>query len=141
MGCALHGHGHGHGGGGGGSHSHAGAIEKGEAHSHLDEAKSNHGHGHSHENMNVRAAMIHVISDFVQSCGVFVAAVVIYIEPSWNLIDPICTFFFSVLVLITTINIMKDAILVSILSRCVCIKDRKFQNCLSYTAYIFGIFH
>ena len=65
--------------------------------------------------MNVRAALIHVISDFVQSCGVFVAAVVIYFKPEWSIIDPICTFMFSILVLFTTLNIMKDALLVRIL--------------------------
>lgn len=72
--------------------------------------------------MNVRAALIHVISDFVQSCGVFVAALIIYIQPSWRIVDPICTFLFSVLVLFTTLNIMKDAILVSILAS----SDEKF---------------
>jgi zinc transporter 2 len=41
-----------------------------------------HSHGggstHSHDNINVRAAFIHVVGDFLQSFGVFVAAVVIY---------------------------------------------------------------
>lgn len=78
-----------------------------------------HEHGHSHsnssssENLNIRAAFIHVISDFVQSCGVFIAALVIYFAPELTIIDPICTFIFSILVLATTINIMKDALLVS----------------------------
>ncbi|CAO1358526.1 unnamed protein product [Diamesa hyperborea] len=96
MGCTLHDHGHGHSHGGGG-----GSID----------------HKHSHEvseqeNINVRAAFIHVVSDFVQSCGVFIAAIVIYFKPEWDIIDPICTFLFSVLVLITTLSIMKDALLV-----------------------------
>ncbi|XP_019867422.1 zinc transporter 2-like [Aethina tumida] len=95
MGLTLHQHGHTH--GGGSSHSHG-------------------GHGHSHdkeqENINVRAAFIHVIGDFLQSFGVFVAALVIYFKPDWMIIDPICTFIFSVLVLITTYNIIKDALLV-----------------------------
>lgn len=65
--------------------------------------------------MNVRAALIHVISDFVQSCGVFLAALVIYFMPEWTIVDPICTFLFSILVLFTTLNIMKDAVLVSVL--------------------------
>jgi cation diffusion facilitator family transporter len=104
MGCSLHDHGHGHGHGHGGhGHSHL----EGGSHSHENLVKSRV------ENLNVRAAMIHVISDFVQSCGVFVAALVIYFKPDWHIIDPICTFFFSVLVLITTINILKDALLVS----------------------------
>ena len=41
-----------------------------------------HGHGHSHgdeQNINVRAAFIHVIGDIIQSIGVIIAAVIIYI--------------------------------------------------------------
>lgn len=107
MGCSLHDHGHGHGGGSSHAHSHAHSQLEGGG----EETKSSH--GHSHTNMNVRAAMIHVISDFVQSCGVFIAALIIYVEPTWKIVDPICTFLFSILVLFTTLNIMKDAILVS----------------------------
>lgn len=80
-----------------------------------------HGHshggssaGHSHaENINVRAAFIHVLGDVVQSIGVFCAAIVIYFKPSWQLADPICTFIFSIIVLYTTVTILKDAIMVS----------------------------
>ncbi|KAF5286935.1 hypothetical protein FQR65_LT12394 [Abscondita terminalis] len=75
------------------------------------------GHGHSHdvqdvvggENINVRAAFIHVIGDILQSIGVCIAAIVIYVRPEWNIIDPICTFVFSALVLMTTFNILKDS--------------------------------
>lgn len=70
------------------------------------------GHGHS-ENMNVRAAFIHVLGDVVQSIGVFCAAIIIYFNPTWQLADPICTFIFSIIVLYTTVTILKDAILVS----------------------------
>ncbi|XP_055299564.1 proton-coupled zinc antiporter SLC30A2 isoform X2 [Sitodiplosis mosellana] len=88
MGWQLHGtHGHSHGGGSGG------------------------GHGHT-ENINVRAAFIHVLGDVLQSIGVFFAAIIIYFKPTWQLADPICTFIFSVIVLWTTITILKDAILV-----------------------------
>ncbi|KAJ8923803.1 hypothetical protein NQ315_010385 [Exocentrus adspersus] len=82
-----------------------------------------HGHTHSHshgtqnnseekENINVRAAFIHVLGDFLQSFGVFLAAIVIYFKRDWMIVDPICTFIFSVLVLITTFAIIKDAIMV-----------------------------
>ena len=54
MGCTLHQHGHSH--GGGSSHSHGG------------------------QNINVRAAFIHVLGDFLQSIGVFIAALVIYFK-------------------------------------------------------------
>lgn len=99
MGCTLHSHGHTHGG-----HSHGAGQEE----------SQHDGHKSHQENMNVRAAFIHVVSDFMQSLGVFVASLVIYFKPEWNIIDPICTFLFSVLVLGTTIAIMKDALLVSI---------------------------
>lgn len=93
MGATLHGHGH--------SHS----------------SSPSHGHAHEgssspEENINVRAAFIHVLSDFVQSLGVFIAAIVIYFKPEWNIVDPICTFLFSILVLVTTIAIMRDALIV-----------------------------
>lgn len=92
MGFSLHSHGHSHGGGGGsGGHSHV---------------------HHEEENINVRAAFIHVIGDVLQSIGVFVAALLIYFFPSWYLADPICTFVFSVIVLLTTFRILKDTTMV-----------------------------
>ena len=44
-----------------------------------------HYHGHSHtdskkENINVRAALIHIIGDFIQSFGVLVAALIIFFK-------------------------------------------------------------
>lgn len=79
-----------------------------------------HQHGHSHstqsnhkeENVNVRAAFIHVLGDFLQSTGVLVAAILIYFKPEWGIVDPICTFLFSILVVITTFSIIKDTLLV-----------------------------
>uniref|UniRef100_A0A8D1WPN7 Solute carrier family 30 member 2 n=1 Tax=Sus scrofa TaxID=9823 RepID=A0A8D1WPN7_PIG len=81
--------------------------------------QSGHGHGHSHgsasqhqENPSVRAAFIHVIGDFLQSLGVLVAAYILYFKPEYKYIDPICTFLFSVLVLGTTLTILRDVIVV-----------------------------
>nr|XP_012606310.1 zinc transporter 2 isoform X2 [Microcebus murinus] len=77
-----------------------------------------HGHAHSHdtsqqqENPSVRAAFIHVIGDFLQSVGVLVAAYILYFKPEYKYIDPICTFLFSILVLGTTLTILRDVILV-----------------------------
>lgn len=61
-------------------------------------------------NINVRAAFIHVIGDLLQSLGVLIAAYVIYYKPELAVIDPICTFIFSALVLGTTLAVMKDAV-------------------------------
>ncbi|XP_068121572.1 proton-coupled zinc antiporter SLC30A2 isoform X2 [Hyperolius riggenbachi] len=93
MGVTLHQTGHGH--------SHGGA--------------SSHSHSHSHEgqgNPSVRAAFIHVVGDLLQSFGVLIAAYVIYFKPEYKIIDPICTFLFSVLVLATTLTILRDVLLV-----------------------------
>ena len=56
------------------------------------------------------AAFIHVVGDFLQSLGVFIAAIVIYFKPEWDIIDPICTFVFSLLVLATTISILRKTL-------------------------------
>ncbi|KAG5320924.1 ZNT2 protein, partial [Acromyrmex heyeri] len=104
MGLSLHQHGHSHGGHSHGGHSHGGHddVENG----HDDDLKGEQ----SKRNINVRAAFIHVLGDFIQSVGVFIAALVIYFKPSWNLVDPICTFLFSILVILTTVAIIKDVI-------------------------------
>jgi len=97
------GHGHTHGGlSDGGSHSHG--------HSH---GGDDHGHSHSGNEgvpLNVRAALIHVIGDLLQSIGVLIASVIIYINPEYKIMDPICTLLFSVITLCTTITVAKDLI-------------------------------
>lgn len=110
--AALGAHGHGHSHGGGGGH------EEGHGHSHSDHG---HGHGHGGEDaknddgkeemsINVRAAYIHVIGDLIQSLGVMIASIIVWIKPSWTVVDPLSTFLFSILVLFTTIDIMKEGV-------------------------------
>lgn len=95
-----------------------------------------------HQNASVRAAFIHVIGDLLQSVGVLIAAYIIYfkvrtghlrgmgqllgrrgrlmlmrpglspLQPEYKYVDPICTFLFSILVLGTTLTILRDVILV-----------------------------
>ncbi|CAL8381746.1 unnamed protein product [Arctogadus glacialis] len=87
-----------------------------------------HGHGHSHGpvappagqpsgpgaqpkphgSLAVRAAFIHALGDLVQSVGVLIAAYIVRFKPEYKLADPICTYIFSVLVLFTTIRIIRD---------------------------------
>eukprot|EP01136_Pigoraptor_vietnamica_P029760 Opistho-1_new@88215 len=99
MGLTLHqSHGHSHGGGG---DAEAGAANGNGA--------GAHGHSH-HENINVKAAFVHVLGDLVQSIGVLIAAIIIWVRPEWKIADPICTFVFSVLVLFTTIGILRESI-------------------------------
>uniref|UniRef100_A0A1I7S2T8 Zinc transporter n=2 Tax=Bursaphelenchus xylophilus TaxID=6326 RepID=A0A1I7S2T8_BURXY len=80
----------------------------------IDEEAHQHHHSHHHhhqENINLRAAFVHVLGDLVQSMGVLLAAVIIKFT-GFTLADPICTFLFGVLVLLTTHGIFKDTILV-----------------------------
>ena len=46
----------------------------------------------------------------VQSIGVISAAIIIYVKPEYEIADPICTYIFSVLVLMTTVPIFNDCI-------------------------------
>lgn len=78
------------------------------SHSHAHNGHNGHeGHDHgshhgSHENVtdvNMHAAYLHVMTDLIQSVGVAIAGLAIWINPSWQIIDPICTLLFSVLVI------------------------------------------
>ena len=60
--------------------------------------------------INVRAATLHIMGDLIQSIGVIIAAIVMKIEPDWLVIDPICTFVFSILVMFTTWPIFKECV-------------------------------
>ncbi|XP_076639210.1 proton-coupled zinc antiporter SLC30A2 isoform X3 [Colletes latitarsis] len=100
MGLSLHQHGHSHG------HSHEQSKKKTDC---VENGKVDN-ESHDKKNINVRAAFIHVVGDFIQSTGVFVAALIVYFKPSWSIVDPICTFLFSVLVILTTVAIIKDVI-------------------------------
>ena len=98
MGCSLHQH----------HHAHSDSNN-----SHIESGYSNHPQSYrakEKENINVKAAFIHVIGDFVQSLGVFTAALIIFFKPEWKIVDPICTFIFSVLVLGTTLSILRNTI-------------------------------
>lgn len=60
--------------------------------------------------ISIRSAVIHVVGDLLQSIGVLIASLVLHYKPEWKIIDPICTFMFSFIILTTTIGVMKDII-------------------------------
>ena len=68
--------------GGGHGHSHGGLSHSN--HSHMtestDDSIGTDAQTTERENINVRAAMIHVIGDLIQSIGVFIAAVIIKVK-------------------------------------------------------------
>lgn len=67
---------------------------------------------HVHQNINLRAAIIHALGDALFSLGVIIASLIIFFKPEWKIVDPICTFIFSIIVLYTTLRILKDSIFV-----------------------------
>ncbi|KAI9919108.1 hypothetical protein PsorP6_012079 [Peronosclerospora sorghi] len=127
------GHGHSH-GRESEHHAHGSSEEKG--HGHVHGKGHSHGNGHSHgkehhghddedlengtkqlkvskktlENLNVQAAYIHALGDFIQSVGVCIAGGLIWYNPTWQIADPIATFVFSLLVLGTTVGIVRDSV-------------------------------
>ncbi|KAK1408969.1 hypothetical protein QVD17_41166 [Tagetes erecta] len=133
-----HGHSHGHGHGHGHSHQehdHGHSEEDVNIHgvSVTTHHHQHHGHGddhhHDHEehnqpllktysnddtkekkrgNINVQGAYLHVLGDSIQSIGVMIGAAVIWYNPKLKIIDPICTLLFSIIVLYTTINMLRD---------------------------------
>ncbi|KAL7073047.1 hypothetical protein ACQ4LE_008331 [Meloidogyne hapla] len=60
-------------------------------------------------NLNIRAAFVHVLGDLCQSLGVLIASIIIKFT-GFAIADPICTFFFSFLVLLTSVPVFTDAI-------------------------------
>jgi len=60
------------------------------------------------KNINEQGAYLHVLGDLIQSIGVMIGGAVIWWKPEWRIIDLICTLFFSVIVLGTTINMLRS---------------------------------
>ncbi|XP_077119813.1 putative proton-coupled zinc antiporter SLC30A4 [Ranitomeya variabilis] len=87
------------------SHSHGGPTNP-------PSTGHSHGHGHSHGSLAVRAAFVHALGDLAQSVGVLIAAYIIRFKPEYKIADPICTYVFSVLVLFTTVRLVRDTVLI-----------------------------
>ncbi|XP_048335337.1 metal tolerance protein 1 isoform X2 [Ziziphus jujuba] len=128
-----HGHGHGH---GDHDHTHGVTVSAHHHHHHQDEkhSKAEHhhtyeGHTHDHEseehieplldkpkgeqekkqrNINVQGAYLHVLGDSIQSIGVMIGGAIIWYKPKWKIVDLICTLIFSVVVLGTTIKMLRS---------------------------------
>jgi cobalt-zinc-cadmium efflux system protein len=64
-----------------------------------------------HSQINVRAAYLHVISDALGSVGAVIAGAVLWWS-GWKPIDPLITVVFSVLMLVNSWGLVKEAILI-----------------------------
>lgn len=65
-------------------------------------------HEKKQRNINVQGAYIHVLGDSIQSIGVMIGGAIIWYKPEWKIVDLICTLFFSVIVLGTTIKMLRN---------------------------------
>jgi cobalt-zinc-cadmium efflux system protein len=59
--------------------------------------------------LNVRAALIHVLGDLVSSLAAVIAGAVVYFT-DWVLIDPILSLVIAVLILISTLGLLRDTL-------------------------------
>lgn len=93
-------------------HGHNHDHEHDHGHNHSGHNHGGHAHGDESEgrNINVDAAFLHVLGDMLMSVGVIIAALVIYFKPAFWYADPLCTYLFSVIVMVTTIPIIKSII-------------------------------
>ncbi|KAK4534680.1 hypothetical protein CDCA_CDCA02G0705 [Cyanidium caldarium] len=81
------------------------------ANNHNDSVAATARHRHTGgENINVRAAYLHVLGDLIQSVGVALAALLIWWRPAYARADPICTLFFSAIVLFTTLRLIGETV-------------------------------
>jgi zinc transporter 2 len=66
------------------------------------------------ENPVLSAAYIHILGDIIQSAGVVIASLIIYFfqdtYPKIEMVDPICTFVFAIIVLSTSIPVSRECL-------------------------------
>jgi cation diffusion facilitator family transporter len=118
-------------------HSHHGRQCSGHhGHSHSHHGHSHHDHDHEndhdhhchevvdlvpastpvmqtlHKNLNMRAAMLHVVGDILQSVAVLISSIIIWCAPSAQVVDPMCTLLFCGIVMCTTIPVTKEVVII-----------------------------
>lgn len=74
----------------------------------MDSEETSHLKNTDVDNINVRGACLHVFGDLIQSVGVMIGGGIIWARPQWKVVDLICTLLFSVIVLGTTIKMLRD---------------------------------
>jgi solute carrier family 30 (zinc transporter), member 2 len=61
-------------------------------------------------NMNVDGALLHILGDLLNSVGVIIAALCIYLNERLWFLDPICTYIFSLIIICTSFPLAKRCI-------------------------------
>lgn len=82
-------------------------------------------------NVNLHAAYLHVLGDLAQSVAVLLGGIVIWWRPDYHIVDPILTLGFSMLVLYSTIGVLKSSIAVLLEETPSSIDWKKVYNAIS----------
>jgi len=82
---------------------------------HVDEILPEHEQSSSkprtpQRNVNLHAAYLHVLADLTQSAVVFIAGLIIWAHPTWQIVDPVCTLIFSILVCFSTVGVIRSSL-------------------------------
>lgn len=95
------------------------SVDNNYEHHHIENIDSEHNHNQCTENnnsnmtdANLEAAYYHVITDLLQSVGVAVVGLIIWFYPNLQILDPICTIIFSIVVVITTVPLVTKGFIV-----------------------------
>jgi cobalt-zinc-cadmium efflux system protein len=62
-----------------------------------------------HHDLNVRGALVHVLGDLLSSFAALIAGAVVY-ATGWLLIDPILSLVIALLILVTTLRLLRDTL-------------------------------
>ncbi|CAO3633576.1 unnamed protein product [Cunninghamella echinulata] len=95
----------------GGHHHHHDHDHTDEEEEEIEENTMNEHHSSKKamKNINLQAAALHVLGDLLASLGVLISSIILWINPDYSFVDPLCTFFFSMIVMYTTYHLMKDS--------------------------------
>ncbi|XVF80321.1 hypothetical protein PTKIN_Ptkin15bG0061300 [Pterospermum kingtungense] len=91
-------------------HYHDDAEHTGDEHHHVckDQSQPLLNKLKKRRNINVQGAYLHVLGDSIQSIGVMIGGAIIWFKPEWKIVDLVCTLIFSVVVLGTTIKMLRN---------------------------------
>jgi cation diffusion facilitator family transporter len=74
----------------------------------LGKSTNVHNHSHVHGGMAGNMAWVHLICDAFQNCLVILTGGLLWIDPSWIILDTLCTFAFAILVVGSTLGFLRQ---------------------------------
>ena len=89
-------------------------------------------HENGNTNVNLRVSFIHVLGDAIQNLGVLITGGIIFFFPKLSIADPVCSYFFSFIIVLLTIRILKDCIFILMEGNPVNIDIEQLEKDLKY---------